>query len=182
VPEAVGGEGRRSARLDGHGKETARKARGLEGVLIDNQVVSIGSFGEGDDRSFEIRVAGPAALLVAKLHKLSERRDDLKRLKNKDAADVFRLLQAIKTERLVDGFRRMMEDPISRASAANALTFLEDLFGKKDAIGIQMLRAAVEGLDDPDIAAASCVELANDLLRAALQIQDDPEDSNRLRS
>ena len=34
VPEAVGGAGKRAARLTGHGKEVARKARGLEGSLV----------------------------------------------------------------------------------------------------------------------------------------------------
>ena len=39
VPDAVGGPGRRAARLPGHAKEVARKARGLEAALIDKSVV-----------------------------------------------------------------------------------------------------------------------------------------------
>src|SRR5437773_540339 len=35
VPEAVGGPGSRAARLSGHAKHVARKARGLEAALID---------------------------------------------------------------------------------------------------------------------------------------------------
>jgi hypothetical protein len=37
VPEAVGGPGRRGARLGIHGNRTARKARGLEATLVDQQ-------------------------------------------------------------------------------------------------------------------------------------------------
>jgi nucleotidyltransferase-like protein len=168
VPEGVGGSGRRGARLEGHGKMTARKVAGLEGALVENEVVSIGSLRAADDgRQFDIRVAGPSALLVAKLYKLWERRDAPRRLENKDAADVFRLLQTIETERLVAGLGRLGDDPISRLAAITSLEFLEGLFAQVEALGIRLLRAAVAGLDDPEIAAASCVELANDLLRSA---------------
>ncbi len=165
VPEAVGGPGRRSARLTGHGREAARKVQGLEGALVENEVVRIGSLREADNRQFDTRVAGPSALLVAKLHKLWERRDTPRRLENKDAADVFRLLQAVETERLVAGWARLRDDSISALIATNALEFLEVLFARAEALGIALLRAAVAGLGDPDIAAASCIELANDLLR-----------------
>src|SRR5262245_58716126 len=37
VPEAVGGAGRRAARLVGHNEQVARKARGLEPALIDKE-------------------------------------------------------------------------------------------------------------------------------------------------
>ena len=60
---------------------------------------------EDDRREFEVRVAGPSALLVAKLHKLADRsgQGDAKRLKDKDALDVLRLLRAIPVERLAQG-------------------------------------------------------------------------------
>jgi hypothetical protein len=167
VPESVGGGGRRSARLEGHSKRTARKVDGLEGALVENQIETISSFRAGDNRRFDIRVAGPAALLVAKLYKIWERRDEQRRLENKDAADVFRLLQAIATERLVAGLAKLRSDPISVTVSANALDFLQRLFGEAGGLGIKLLRAAVEGLDDPDVAAASCLELAKDLVQAA---------------
>lgn len=40
----------------------------------------IESLDEEDGRTFEVAVAGPAALLVAKLHKIAERADDLQQL------------------------------------------------------------------------------------------------------
>jgi hypothetical protein len=46
-----------------------------------------------------INVAGPAALLVAKLHKLGERKDAPHRLIDKHAYDVYRLLVATDTRR-----------------------------------------------------------------------------------
>ena len=167
VPESVGGPGRRSARLEGHSKRTARKVDGLEGVLVENQIETIGSFREGDDRRFNIRVAGPAALLVAKLYKVWERRAEPRRLENKDAADIFRLLQAIPTDKLAAGLAKLRSGPISATVSAKALDFLQRLFGETEGLGIKLLRAAVEGLDDPDVAAASCLELAKDIIQAA---------------
>jgi len=54
-----------------------------------------------DDPKIETaEVAGPAALLVAKLHKIAERVDIPTRLNDKDAHDSYRLLRAIDTESL----------------------------------------------------------------------------------
>jgi hypothetical protein len=72
VPEAVGGPGSRAARLLGHAKHVARKARGLEAALIDKSTTAINSLDATDKRSFSVAVAGPTALMVAKLHKISE--------------------------------------------------------------------------------------------------------------
>lgn len=167
VPELMGGSGRRGARLEGHSKRTARKVDGLEGALVENQIETISSFRTGDNREFDIRVAGPAALLVAKLYKLWERRNEQRRVENKDAADVLRLLQSIPTTKLLAGFGKLRSDPISATITTHGLDFLQRLFGGTGGLGIKLLRAAVEGLDDPDVAAASCVELAKDLLQAA---------------
>ena len=97
VPEALGGPGRRGARLKGHGKLAARKARGLEAALVDRAIIDIAALDPADPRSIRIAFAGPAALLVAKLHKIWERRDTPSRLEEKDAFDVYRLLQAVST-------------------------------------------------------------------------------------
>jgi hypothetical protein len=135
--------------------------------LVENQIEMISSLVVGDDRRFDIRVAGPAALIVAKLYKIWERRDAPRRLENKDAADIFRLLQAISTERLVAGFAKITADPISATVSTNSFDFLQRLFGQSEGLGISLLRDAVTGLGDPDNAEASCVELAKDLLRSA---------------
>lgn len=62
--------GRRSVRLPPHDKMIARKVVGLEGSIIDHDLIEVASLDESDLRCFTIRVAGPAALVVAKVHKL----------------------------------------------------------------------------------------------------------------
>lgn len=77
VPEALsGGSSRRSARLPIHGNRAARRTTGLEPALVDNEVHEIVAFDVGDSRMVRLRVAGPAALLVAKVTKIEERRDN----------------------------------------------------------------------------------------------------------
>src|ERR1043165_2559871 len=73
VPEAVGGAGSRAARLSGHAKHVARKARGLEAALIDKCPMTIRALDAADQRSFSVAIAGPTALIVSKLHKIQER-------------------------------------------------------------------------------------------------------------
>jgi hypothetical protein len=74
VPEgAASGTGRRAARLGGHGARAARRAVGLEAALVDNSRMTIAALDPADARSLQARVAGPAALLVAKAHKLHDR-------------------------------------------------------------------------------------------------------------
>ena len=63
VPKAVGGPGRRGARLGVHGKKAARKAHGIEGVLVSHTRRKIASLVPDADRSCILKVAGPAALL-----------------------------------------------------------------------------------------------------------------------
>jgi hypothetical protein len=79
VPEAVSGAGRRGARLGVHGKDVAAKSPGLEAALVDHTVELLTAFEEQDPRVYEIRVAGPAALLVAKAHKVADRIADAER-------------------------------------------------------------------------------------------------------
>jgi hypothetical protein len=50
------------------------------------------AFEDSDTRGFDLSVAGPAALLVSKLHKIADRAGS-PRAKDKDAYDVLRLLR-----------------------------------------------------------------------------------------
>lgn len=115
----------RAARLAPHEKLTARIAHGLEPALVDHDVATIAALEPGDDRSFTLRVAGPAALLTAKAIKISERLGQVDtqpdRLKEKDALDAFRILQAIATPDLVRGFRKHGEDDHAWAATEEAL-------------------------------------------------------------
>ena len=75
-----------------------------------------------------MRVAGPAALLTAKAIKIAERLEQADqqpdRLKEKDALDMFRLLQAVETPDLVDGFKAHSTDEHAAAVTSEALDLL----------------------------------------------------------
>jgi hypothetical protein len=72
VPEGLADpKGRRAARLGDHGDRTARKAKGLEAVAVEWDLMTISALDPNDHRHHEVRVAGPTALLIAKLHKLA---------------------------------------------------------------------------------------------------------------
>ncbi|EHI43554.1 hypothetical protein OPAG_06833 [Rhodococcus opacus PD630] len=63
----------RSPRLPPHAKNAMRIATGLEGCVVDNTVMTITALDSNDHRTYDVRVAGTAALLVAKIHKIHER-------------------------------------------------------------------------------------------------------------
>lgn len=167
VPESVSGGGTRGARLGDHGKRAARKARGLEAALVDNAPSEISALEESDRRVFAVAVAGPAALLVAKLHKLADRRGAAGRSDDKDALDVLRLLRATKTDDLARVCRSLLEDSRSNEATADAVDHLRTLFADgPDADGCQMAARAAAPLDDPATIAASAAALAADLIAA----------------
>jgi hypothetical protein len=121
----------------------------------------------GDDpRAFDIRVAGPSALIVAKMHKISDRNQEpqAKRLADKDALDVLRLLRGVESRRLADGLHRLRQESVSATVTSEAITQLEDLFGSPDAVGTQMAVRATERLEDPRVIAESCTALTRELL------------------
>ncbi len=51
----------------------ARKAIGLEGSILDHDLMEVAALDDADSRRFTVRVAGPAALIVAKVYKLRDR-------------------------------------------------------------------------------------------------------------
>ena len=166
VPTTLGGGGRRGARLGVHGDEFARKSKGLEAVIIDNSIFRIGALDPNDLRSFEIAVAGPAALLVAKLHKIADRKDDLNRLQDKDGLDVLRILRACASKSLATKFVILMSNDISKVSTREALSHIKDLFGRRNSVGSQMAVRASSGLEDEVTVAMSCEALTVKFLQA----------------
>jgi hypothetical protein len=168
VPHQAGTAKRsaRAARLPHHDKHTARIARGLEAVLVDNVRTTLASFEPGDTRSFDVRVAGPAALLTAKAIKIVERWEQSTnrphRLQGKDALDAFRLLQAVDTAELVEGFVRHGENDFARVTSAEALTIYRDHASTTEGRLAQLAALAAEG--DPTIAPSFSI-LTRQLLR-----------------
>jgi hypothetical protein len=166
VPEMLGGPGRRGARLGPHGNRVARKARGLEAAVVDKSWMTVEALDAADPRRIDVWVAGPSALLVAKLHKLAERQESPSRLDDKDALDVYRLLQAIPTETFAVGLRRLQAETLANAVTEDAMAFLHDLFGLADSRGSLMAARALDPLENPLTVAASCSALADELLTA----------------
>ncbi len=166
VAEAWGGSSRRGARIPPHAEGTSRKARGLEAALVDRERQTLGALDESDGRSFTIWVAGPGALLVAKLLKIADRIHAPSRLENKDALDVFRLLRAIEPLDLLARLRLLRSEDLSRTVTEDALIRLRELFGTPDALGVRMTVDATAGLEDPATIAGSCTALAADVLEA----------------
>ena len=139
VPDAVGGPGRRAARLPGHAKEVARKTRGLEAALIDKNVVTMAALDPADVRAFDVAIAGPTALLIAKAHKVAERvaEREHRRLEDKDALDMLRLLQATETAVLAGMVRTLLQADVAREVTREALSILHDHFTDARAAGPQ---------------------------------------------
>lgn len=164
VPEALAGPGGRGARLGVHGKRVARRAKGLEAALIDRDLHTIGALDAADDRTVRMNVAGPGALLVAKVHKISERARADDRVRDKDALDVLRLLQAVETADLATRLARLrVEDP-SAPVTNEAIAELASLLGTTGAVGTAMAIRAAGPQAGPAVVAASMTALIDDLL------------------
>ena len=173
VPEAVGGRGRRGARLGVHGNRAAMKVHGLEGALVSHTPMAISSLATDTDRSRILKVAGPAALLVSKVHKIDERvpaaRAHRRELLHKDAFDIYRLLRAIDSGDLASEFLMLRSHDVSGAVASEALSMFRRLFGTRSGIGSDLVVEHVLGLEDSAFIAESSVALSQDLLEATSQ-------------
>jgi hypothetical protein len=148
VPAGVAGAGRRGAPLGPHGRRAARRATGLEVALFDHSPMAIDSMQPSDPRRFEVNVAGEAALLVAKAHKLHDRaaspRPD--RLDDKDAADVFRLMQTTSPDEVGRRLAELRAQAVAEPVIDAASTYLAELFspqGDGTRLAVRALRLAV---------------------------------------
>jgi hypothetical protein len=166
VPAALAPSGRRAARIPPHSGRAARKVVGLEAAVVDNSVVEVPALGPGDRRRTAACVAGPMALLVAKLHKIGERQGTA-RAELKDAHDVYRLLVAVETEALAASARSLLADDLAGTVTRHAMSYLRDLFAAgPDAAGARMAGDNEALVGDPATVAASASVLAHDLLVA----------------
>jgi len=137
--------GRRSVRLPPHDKMIARRAIGLEGSILDHDLMEVAALDGTDSRQFTIRVAGPAALMIAKAYKLRDRLADgkLDRIANKDAADVYRLMLAVPLHEFLRRLRPVMDDEIAGPVCHEAIELMVQLFGSRGADGVRMARDAL---------------------------------------
>ena len=132
--------------------------------MVDRDVREIGALDERDPRRFRVAVAGPAALLVAKLHKIHERVDAPSRASDKDALDVLRLLRVVPTDTFADALGHLREDPLSAEVTEEAILYLRELFSSPDAPGSSMAARAASPLEPQDEIRESCALLSQDLL------------------
>jgi hypothetical protein len=121
-------------------------------------------FDPTDGRSAKIEMAGPAALLVAKLH---ERRDTPGRLLDKDAHDVYRLLLATETVTLATALAELQGNELAGSVTDEAIAYLEQLFAAgPEALGAMMAGRAEELVGNAAVVSAAVAILAADLLAA----------------
>jgi hypothetical protein len=143
VPSTMVG-GNRAAKLPEHGRNAARRTPGLEAALADHSDALIVSLEPKiDDRRLVVPVAGTAALLVAKAHKLYDRLEHYRperpdRLKPKDAGDVLRLMQAEAADRVGRRLRTLSEDEIAGESVRTGVQRMQQLFGRRRARGVDL--------------------------------------------
>jgi hypothetical protein len=160
----------RAGRIPPHSTNTARITPGLEPALVDCARHQLSAFEPGDERVVDLKVAGPAALLIAKAIKVEERladadRGSSARLKEKDALDMFRLLQAVETDELAQGVHRHLADAQAGAVTMRGLRALET-HGTSLRASLPTLAARAAAGDVT--VAPSFVALTQDLLKAVM--------------
>jgi hypothetical protein len=166
VPTALAGDrGRRGARIPPHSIHATRRTNGLEAAVVDHASMTIGAVDPTDLRKVTINVAGPAALLISKLHKLGERRNDPGRLLDKDAHDIYRLLVASDSDQLAARLDALARDGLAGDATRVAIVYLKGLFSSTgDRLGATMAGRAEELVGDPAVVTAAVTALADDLI------------------
>lgn len=168
IPESMSElGGKRGGRVPPHSRRATRRATGLEAAIVDHAPRQIAALELEDTRTSVVKVAGPSALLVAKLHKLGDRDERAPhRLLDKDAHDVYRLLVAIPTQDLSCGLDRLLGSELAANATQVALGFFDQLFARgPEALGCQMAGRAESLVGDPANVIESTSALAGDLLR-----------------
>lgn len=124
---------RRTARLAGQGASTARSTSGLELALLDNSPMELSALDPNDSRVVSMKVASPAALVVAKLVKLDERlagpRAD--RILAKDASDILRILRYNDAAELGRTLGRFSRTGAASGAIITSVAFLRDQLSLK---------------------------------------------------
>ena len=127
----------------------ARRVSGLEAAVVDHDLMDVPSLEPAiDDRVISARVAGPAALLVAKAYKIQQRAGEpgQRRLIDKDAGDVVRLMMAeAEPAEVAERFRVLLADGRTNEVTRIGLDYLDTLFGARATVGTEMAVAALAG-------------------------------------
>jgi hypothetical protein len=141
--------GRRSVEIRPHDKMAARAVPGLETAVVDREPMTITALEAADPRAVTVHVAGPAALFVAKSHKLHDRFADSAanpgRLHDKDAGDIYRLMAGTRPSDVAARFRQLLADDRVGEVTATGLTYLREQFGGRDTPGVRLAVSALAG-------------------------------------
>jgi hypothetical protein len=172
VPSSQLTGSRRSAAPPPHDRVAARRIDGLDAALVDHTPMELPALEAEDRRVHSIAVAGPAALLVSKAHKIEDRltaaasgRPD--RLKGgKDAADVFRLMRTQAPEDLGRRLAELSAHQTVGASVRTAVTYLDRRFRAPRAAGTALAAQALTGAVPDNEVRELCVAWTSSLLGA----------------
>jgi hypothetical protein len=156
--------GRRSVRVGPHDRNVFSTASGLDAALVDNELRTLRSFDVDSLREQEIRVAGPAALVVAKAFKIGERAASGERLDDKDAYDVYRLLLTSELAQIRDRLVELQTHQACGESVGTALAYLTELYRDEFALGPQMTARAEGGAGDVVVTQARAAALVQAIL------------------
>jgi hypothetical protein len=144
--------GRRSTNVDPHDSMSVLRVDGIEPAVLDNDVMEVRSLDPAaPDRFVEVKVAGQAALLVAKSFKIYQRANESgqRRLQNKDAADVLRLMRSnVGPDEVAERVQRLFADDRTAEVTKTGLGYLQELFEGAGTLGTQMAVDALSGLVD----------------------------------
>jgi len=167
VPEAAASnEGRRGARLGVHGNRAARRVVGLEAALVDHDTMTVSALDLSDERALTVEVAGVAALLVAKAHKIHDRvaSGRVDRLSDKDASDVYRIMQTAPPTDVAATLSELVKHPLAGEVTGQALGYMEELFGRRAGEGVAMAQRALRLAIGEAEVATLCVSFTERLL------------------
>jgi hypothetical protein len=122
----------------------------LEAALLDADIMDVASLkpsGPSGRRLISARVAGPAALFVAKAYKIAQRQseDGQRRLDAKDAGDVLRLMMATDERDVAARFRTLLKNERTCVVTARGLAHLRALFKGARTVGTRMAVEALAG-------------------------------------
>lgn len=133
VPEIFAGRGRRSASITGQ-RNAATRASGIELALFDRSEMILDTLPiDPNPLRASVHVAGHAALLTAKAHKLMDRLADFERrphrLRPKDSVDVGLLMLSSQPDEVADTLSRARtEHPAVADLIDTAISFLIEQF------------------------------------------------------
>lgn len=157
----------RSPRLEGHSNKSIRITEGLEGCVVSYQVMDVASLSPDDTRSFQVKVANAASIIIAKCFKIAEHLEQDRKIEAKDSFDVYRLLSHLPTQQLVNEFDELISNEKSREVVLKGLDFFESLFVTNlDAQGIQAVGATMKGIGNSGIHMAAALKLSKQLYAA----------------